>query len=132
MVGEGVLLQSLRHPEVEKVVVINRRPCGITHPALTEIIHGDFFDLTLVADQLTGLNACFFCLGVSSVNLSEEKYYTTTYTLTMNFAENLAKQNPGMVFCYVSGAGTDSSEREVHKSCLSGFTCYLSGVRLHS
>jgi uncharacterized protein YbjT (DUF2867 family) len=111
MVGEGVLQVSLKHPDVEKVVVINRRTCGISHPKLTEIIHGDFFDLKPVADKLTGLDACFFCLGVSSVSISEEKYFATTYTLTINFAETLVKQNPGMTFIYVSGAGTDSTEQ---------------------
>lgn len=111
MVGEGVLLESLEHPDVEKVVVINRKPCGVIHQKLTEIIHTNFFDLNPVADQLNGLNACFFCLGVSSVNLKADMYFSLTYTLTMHVAEILAKQNPGMTFCYVSGAGTDSSEK---------------------
>jgi uncharacterized protein YbjT (DUF2867 family) len=111
MVGEGVLTTCLTHPEVEKILVINRRSCGVTHPKLSEILHADFFNLTPVADQLKGYNACFFCLGVSSVGLKEEKYYSLTYTLTMNFAELLAGQNPGMTFCYISGAGTDSTEK---------------------
>lgn len=111
MVGEGVLLESLLHPEVEKVLVINRRPCGITHPKLTEILHANFFDFTPVAEQLIGYNACFFCLGVSSVGMKEEQYYSLTYTLTMHVAEILARQNPGMTFCYISGAGTDSTEK---------------------
>ena len=111
MVGEGVLDECLAHPDVEKVLVINRKPCGVTHPKLSEILHTDFFDLTPVADQLKGYNACFFCLGVSSVGLKEEKYYSLTYTLTMNFAELLAVQNPDMTFCYISGAGTDTTEK---------------------
>jgi hypothetical protein len=111
MVGEGVLHEALLHPEVEKVLVINRRPCGITHPKLTEILHTDFFNLNAIADQLTGYNACFFCLGVSSVGVSEEKYYSLTYTLTIHMAEILARQNPEMTFCYISGAGTDSTEQ---------------------
>ena len=111
MVGEGVLAECLTHPDVEKILVINRRPCGVTHPKLTEILHPDFFDLSPVADQLKGYNACFFCLGVSSVGMSEEDYYSMTYTLTMNFAELVARQNPDMTFCYVSGAGTDSTEK---------------------
>ena len=111
MVGEGVLSACLTHPDVEKILVINRRSCGVTHPKLSEILHNDFFNLTPVADQLKGYNACFFCLGVSSVGLKEEKYYSLTYTLTMNFAELLAVQNPGMTFCYISGAGTDSTEK---------------------
>ena len=107
MVGEGVLEECLAHPDVEKILVINRRSCGVTHPKLSEILHNDFFNLTPVADHLRGYNACFFCLGVSSVGLKEEKYYSLTYTLTMNFAELLAGQDPDMTFCYISGAGTD-------------------------
>ena len=111
MVGEGVLSECLTHPDVEKILIINRKPCGVTHPKLTEILHADFFNLTPAADRLKGYNACFFCLGVSSVGLKEEKYYSLTYTLTMNFAELLAGQNPAMTFCYISGAGTDSTEK---------------------
>jgi hypothetical protein len=111
MVGEGVLMESLLHPYVEKVLVIGRRACGVSHPKLTEIIHTDFFDLTPIAEQLKGYNACFFCLGVSSVGMKEDKYYSLTYTLTMHVAEILSKQNQGMTFIYISGAGTDSTER---------------------
>jgi hypothetical protein len=111
MVGEGVLKESLIHPDVEKVLVITRKPCGVTHPKLTEIIHSDFFVLTTVAEKLKDYNACFFCLGVSSVGIKEDEYYSLTYTLTMHMAEILSKQNKEMTFCYVSGAGTDSSER---------------------
>jgi hypothetical protein len=110
MVGEGVLFECLAHADVEKILVINRRPCGVTHPKLSEILHTDFYNLATVADQLRGYNACFFCLGVSSVGLQEEEYYSLTYTLTMNFAQMVAEQNPDMTFCYISGAGTDSSE----------------------
>lgn len=111
MVGEGVLQEALLHPDVEKVLVINRKPCGITNPKLTEILHADFLNLTPVADKLKDYNACFFCLGVSSVGMNAERYFTLTYTLTMHMAEILAEQNPEMTFCYVSGAGTDSSEK---------------------
>jgi hypothetical protein len=111
MVGEGVLMESLNHPDVEKVLVINRRPCGVTHPKLTEVLHTDFLDLSPVAPRLVGFNACFFCLGVSSVGMKEDVYYTMTYTLTMHVAEILSSQNPGMTFCYISGAGTDSTEK---------------------
>jgi hypothetical protein len=111
MVGEGVLMESLIHPDVEKVLVINRRPCGVTHDKLTEIVHENFFDISPIADRLKGYNACFFCLGVSSVGLKEDKYFALTYTLTMHVAEILAKNNSGMTFCYVSGAGTDSTEK---------------------
>jgi hypothetical protein len=111
MVGEGVLKASLLHPDVEKVLVINRRPCCVTHPKLTEILHTDFFNLSPVTENMKDYNACFFCLGVSSVGMKEEAYYSMTYTLTMHMAGILARQNPDMTFCYVSGAGTDSSEK---------------------
>jgi uncharacterized protein YbjT (DUF2867 family) len=111
MVGEGVLLECLSHPEVGQVLVINRRPGGMSHPKLREIIHPDFFDLAPIESQLTGYNACFFCLGVSSVGMSQEEYKHITYDLTLNLARLLAGSNPEMTFCYVTGAGTDSSER---------------------
>ncbi len=111
MVGEGVLLECLNNPDVEQVLVINRRPGGISHPKLYEILHGDFFNLTPIESQLQGYNACFFCLGISSVGISKEEYKHTTYDLTMNVAQTLAKINPDLTFCYVTGAGTDSSEQ---------------------
>jgi hypothetical protein len=111
MVGEGVLHECLQHPGVEMVMVINRRPCGMVHPKLKEIIHEDFFELSSVADQLGGFNACFFCLGISSIGMKEEDYYKMTHTLTMNFAGTLSTRNRDMTLCYVSGAGTDSSEK---------------------
>lgn len=110
MVGEGVLHECLNHPEVEKVLVINRRSLGIDHPKLKEIIHQDFFDLTPIERHLENYNACFFCLGVSSIGLSEEKYHRLTYELTLNFARTLVNLNRNMIFCYVSGLGTDGSE----------------------
>mgnify|MGYP001333529595 FL=1 len=110
MVGEGVLHECLHHPVIESVLVINRKPCGVAHTKLTEIVHADFFDLTPIESQLQGYHACFFCLGVSSVGLSEEEYTRLTYTLTLGFASTLSKKNQGMVFCYVSGSGTDSTE----------------------
>src|SRR4051812_40099112 len=111
MVGEGVLRECLRHEDVEEVLVISRRPCGVSHPRLKEILHSDFFDLTPIAAQLTGYNACFFCLGVSSIGMKEPEYTHLTYDLTTNFARAVAQQNEGTVFCYVSGAGTDSTEK---------------------
>ena len=110
MVGEGVLHECLQHQDVEQVLVINRRPLGYTHPKLKEIIHTDFFNLSTLENQLAGYNACFFCLGVSSIGMKEPKYYRLTYLLTMNFANILLRINPHSVFCYVSGSGTDSSE----------------------
>jgi hypothetical protein len=111
MVGEGVLHECLKHNDVEQVLVITRRPCGISHPKLKEIVHQDFFDITPIAPQLKGYNACYFCLGVSAVGKKEEEYTKFTYTLTINFATRLAELNPDMTFCYISGAGTDSTEK---------------------
>jgi uncharacterized protein YbjT (DUF2867 family) len=111
MVGEGVLLECLNHPDVEQVLIINRKPAGVSHPKLREIIHRDFFDLTPIEQELTNFDACFFCLGVSSVGISKEEYRHTTYGLTLNVAQLLARLNPAMTFCYVTGAGTDSSEQ---------------------
>ncbi len=111
MVGEGVLLECLNHPDVEQVLIINRNPGGVSHPKLRELIHTDFFDLAPIESQLIGYNACFFCLGVSSVGLSEEEYQHVTFDLALNVGQLLAKLNPEMTFCYVTGAGTDSSEQ---------------------
>ncbi len=111
MVGEGVLHECLNHVDVEKVLVIGRRSCGITHPKLKEFVHGNFYDLSAIEKQLGGYNACFFCLGASSVGMDREEYRRMTYELTMRMAETLCKYNPDMTFCYVSGAGTDSSEK---------------------
>src|ERR1700674_2057739 len=111
MVGEGVLLECLNHADLERVLVINRRPGGVSHPKLREIIHADFFNLAPIEQRLIGFNACFFCLGVSSVGMSTEEYRRVTHALTLNVARLLAKLNPEMTFCYVTGAGTDSSEQ---------------------
>jgi uncharacterized protein YbjT (DUF2867 family) len=110
MVGEGVLHECLLHPLVEEVLIINRRPSGIVHPKLKEMVHKDFFAMQSISGQLRGYDACFFCLGVSSVGMKEADYYRATYILTMHVAETLAAVNPELVFCYVSGAGTDSTE----------------------
>ncbi len=111
MVGEGVLLECLEAPDVEQVLVINRKPGGVAHPKLREVLHGDFFNLLPIEQQLTGFDACFFCLGVSSVGMSKEEYRHVTYDLTLNVARLLAKLNPATTFCYVTGAGTDCSEQ---------------------
>jgi nucleoside-diphosphate-sugar epimerase len=111
MVGEGVLLECLNSADIEQVLVINRKPGGISHPKLKEIIHGDFFNLAPIESQLAGYNACFFCLGISSVGISKEDYKRTTYDLTMNVGQVLARLNPDLTFCYITGAGTDSTEK---------------------
>jgi uncharacterized protein YbjT (DUF2867 family) len=111
MVGEGVLFKALNHEYVESVLVIGRRPCMVNHAKFREIIHHDFFDYSSIEEQLKGYDACFFCLGVSSMGMNEVDYSRITYNLTMQAATVLARHNPTMTFCYVSGAGTDSSEQ---------------------
>jgi uncharacterized protein YbjT (DUF2867 family) len=111
MVGEGVLNICLNHPDVEKVLVITRTPGGYTHPKLSEIIHKDFFDISSLSENITGYNACYFCLGVTSLGKNEEEYTRMTYDLALNFAKILVTHNPDMTFCYISGAGTNSSEK---------------------
>jgi uncharacterized protein YbjT (DUF2867 family) len=111
MVGEGVLHEALKHAEVESVLVIGRRSCGVNDPKLKEIIHKDFFDYSSIEVQLNSYNACFFCLGATSIGKNEEEYTHLTYDLTMAAAQLLSKLNPDMTFCFVSGAGTDSTEK---------------------
>ena len=111
MVGEGVMLECLENPAVDEVLLVSRRPYGASNPKLKECIASDFMNLSAVADQLRGYDACFFCAGVSSVRKNEAEYTRLTYDLTLNFAQTLANLNPGMVFVYVSGAMTDSSEK---------------------
>jgi hypothetical protein len=111
MVGEGVLHECLQQPAVERVLVINRKLGGVVHPKLKEILHANFFDLSPIESELTNYNACFFCLGVSSVGMKEPEYHHLTYELTMHVAQTLSRLNPDMTFCYVSGAGTDSTEQ---------------------
>jgi uncharacterized protein YbjT (DUF2867 family) len=111
MVGEGVMHECLLHNDVEEVLAITRKPTGITHPKLKEIVHENFFDITPIQNQLSGYDACYFCLGVTSIGKNEEQYFKLTYTLTMHVASVLSKLNPQMTFCYVSGASTDSTEK---------------------
>jgi len=111
MVGQGVLRECLLDLEVERVLVIGRSTIGRTHPKLTERIVPDLFDLATLAADLTGWDACYFCLGVSAAGMSEADYRHLTYDLTIGVATLLAKQNPGMTFIYVSGASTDSTEQ---------------------
>lgn len=111
MIGESVLDQCLKHELVGKVLVINRRRSGLQHPKLSEIVLDDLSDSLSVKDAFQGYDACFFCIGVTSVGKDEETYTRLTYTMTLNFASLLAASNPLMTFCYISGAGTDSSEK---------------------
>jgi uncharacterized protein YbjT (DUF2867 family) len=109
MVGQGVLRQCLLDPEVRQVVTIGRTATGQRDPKLREIVHRDLFDYTSIESELTGFDACFFCLGVSSFRMSEADYAHVTYDLTLAAARTLARLNPQMVFEYVSGAHTDST-----------------------
>lgn len=111
MVGEGVLHECLQNDAISKILIINRKPAGMTHPKLKEIIHSDFHDLSPIEKELVNYHGCLFCLGVSSVGMKEAEFYRLTYGLTMHVAETLSKLNADMVFCYISGAGTDSSEK---------------------
>ena len=111
MVGQGVLRECLLDPGVEGVLAVGRSPAGQTHAKLRELKHDNFFDFSAVESQLAGYDACFFCLGVSSIGMDEERYRRLTYDITMAAATTLAKRNPGMVFTYVTGRGTDSTER---------------------
>jgi uncharacterized protein YbjT (DUF2867 family) len=111
MVGEGVLHECLRRKDVQKILIIGRRPYGINHPKVEEVVHENFHDLSAIESELSGFDACFFCLGVSSVGMNEQTYKHLTYDLTMHVATTLSKLNPAMTFCYISGTGTDSSEK---------------------
>ena len=111
MVGEGVLHECILHPQIETILVIVRKPSGVSHPKVKEIIHADFSNIDPIKEQLKHYDACFFCLGVSSVGMKEEEYYKLTYTLTLGFAKTLSEVNPNLTFEYISGASTDSSEK---------------------
>ncbi len=110
MVGQGVLRECLLDPEIETVLTVGRSSTGVRNPKLRDIVQPDMFHYTGIESELIGLDACFFCLGVSSAGMSERDYEKLTYTLTFAAAETLARLNPAMTFVYVSGAGTDSSE----------------------
>ena len=111
MVGQGVLRECLMDPGIERVLVVGRSATGLRNAKLDEIIHDDFLDYGRIEPQLSGYDACFFCLGVSSIGMSEERYRHLTYDVTMAAAGTLAKLNPGMTFIYVTGAGTDTTEQ---------------------
>ena len=111
MVGEGVLLECLSNPAVERVLVLTRKPTGRSHPKMTELLVPDLANLSAVESQLTGYNACFFCAGISAVGVSKEEYERITHDLTLAVAQTLLRLNPALTFSYVSGAGTDSTEK---------------------
>ena len=111
MVGQGVLRECLLDPGVEGVTAVGRRPTGVSHPKLRDLVHGDLFDLSPLERELAGFDAGFYCLGVSSVGLTEAAYRRVTRDLTVAVAETLVQLNPSMTFVFVSGAGSDSTER---------------------
>jgi uncharacterized protein YbjT (DUF2867 family) len=112
MVGKGVLLECLDDQRVESVLVVVRNHIDVSHPKLREIIHQDFFDFSGVQTQFADLDACFFCIGVSSVGMSKTEYHHLTYDLTLAAATAIAAVASGrLTFCYVTGEGTDSTER---------------------
>jgi uncharacterized protein YbjT (DUF2867 family) len=111
MIGQGVLRECLRDDGVRRVTAVGRRATGETHPKLREIVRDDVGDLAPVAAELAGTDACFFCLGVSSAGMSEERYTRLTHDLTLAVARELARVSPAMTFVYVSGQGTDATER---------------------
>ncbi|MEZ0064742.1 uncharacterized protein YbjT (DUF2867 family) [Streptacidiphilus sp. MAP12-20] len=110
MVGQGVLRECLLDDRVTEVVAVVRTPLGRSDAKLTELVHADFTDFSPLGEQLRGVDACFFCLGVSSVGMSAEEYRRITYDFTLAAARTLAAASPGLTFTYVSGEGTDSTE----------------------
>jgi uncharacterized protein YbjT (DUF2867 family) len=111
MVGQGVLLECVGDGEISEVLLVGRSASGLAGGKVRELVCGDLFDLSGVEGELTGFDACFFCLGVSAGGMSEAEYRRMTYELTTSVARTLVRLNPGMVFEYVSGAGTDSTEK---------------------
>ncbi len=111
MVGKGVLLECLDHYDINEVLSISRKPTGIKHSKLKELIHTDFSEFASVADQIKGYDACYASMGVSSAGMKEELYTRLTYDFTMSLARELFRINPDMTYIYVSGQGTDSSEK---------------------
>ena len=111
MVGEGVLFECLQNDKVSEVLMINRRHYDCNHPKLKELIVPDFLQLDGFAEKIKGYDACFFCAGISSVGMKEDKYKFITYDTTLSFAKTLLTYNSNMSFCYVSGSHTDSTEK---------------------
>ena len=123
MVGEGALHECILSPLVEKITIISRKPTGVVHPKVEELHLSDFLNPGQALDGLSGFNACFFCLGVSSVGMKKEDYERTTHDLTLAFAKALLPRNRELSFLYVSGAGTDSSEKgRIHWARVKGKT----------
>ncbi|NNF33102.1 MAG: NAD-dependent epimerase/dehydratase family protein [Saprospiraceae bacterium] len=111
MVGRGILIECLESDKIKEVLLINRRPVGINHQKLKELMLKDFSDFSTIRNELSGYDACFYSMGVSALGMKEEDYSIITFDYTKNLADLLHDINPSMVFNYVSGSGTDSSEK---------------------
>jgi uncharacterized protein YbjT (DUF2867 family) len=111
MIGQGVLRECLLDPKIERVLLIVRNATGQQDAKVTELVHKDFFDFSGIESQLTGYDACFYCLGLSAAGVTQEAYFRATYDMTLAAAKTLARLNPAMTFVYISGAGTDSTEK---------------------
>ncbi|WP_343033812.1 NAD-dependent epimerase/dehydratase family protein [Fulvivirga kasyanovii] len=111
MIGKGVLLECLDHEAVDRVLVLGRSSVGVQHNKLRELLHDNFEDYSEIKDEFKGYDACFYCLGVSAAGMKEERYTTITYNYTLALAKTLHVINPNMTFTYVSGEGTDSTEK---------------------
>jgi uncharacterized protein YbjT (DUF2867 family) len=123
MIGQGALRECLLDPVIDRVLSVIRNPTGNQNAKLTELVHKDFFDFSSVESQLTGYDACFYCAGPSAAGMTEEAYFHATYDMTLAAARTLARLNPAMTFVYISGAGTDSTEKgRTMWACVKGKT----------
>ena len=111
MIGSGALIECLDHPDVEKVLVVGRRSCGVVHEKMEELLHDDFLDYASIRERWRGYDACLFCLGVSAAGMSEADYTRFTYDFAMAAARALREVNPALTFCYISATGADSAEK---------------------
>jgi len=111
MVGQSVLTECLKSTIIEEILIVRRRSCDIKSHKINEIVHTDFLDFSVIENEFKAYDACFYCLGVSSVGISREKYYGITYNYTVAVAEALSRKNPNMRFAFISGAGTDETEK---------------------
>lgn len=121
MVGQCVLNECLKSSIIDEILIVGRRSCGIEHDKIKEIIHSDFHDYSAIEDQFQGFDACFYCLGVSSVGMSKDKYYDITFNFTAAIAEVLGNLSPAITFGFISGAGTDETEKSrTNWACVKG------------
>ncbi|MSR05663.1 MAG: epimerase [Gemmatimonadetes bacterium] len=111
MIGGGALIECIEDPRVSSVLVVGRKPCGVVHPKVQELLRSGFLDYREATADFRDYDACFFCLGVSAVGMKEADYHRVTFDLTVATAEALGSVNPGLTFCYISGEGADSTER---------------------